>query len=102
MACSSKCRRRSSRLHKAGNGKRQRDNLDDDYDYGDDDLDEEEEEKIAKPAASTSPEEDARKRFLIEEGLRHKYKVISKKSMDDTDLLVSIHNSIVSHELDAA
>jgi hypothetical protein len=40
--------------------------------------------------------DDPNKLFIVEnEGFSEQIKIISKKSMDDTDLLVNIHNSIV-------
>lgn len=44
-----------------------------------------------------SPQE-GQKLYIVENPRDYdSYKIISKKNMDDVDLLVNIHNSIVSH-----
>lgn len=46
----------------------------------------------------SKPSEDSRKLFIIEnEKDRSQYKIINRETMEHTDLLVSIHNSIVSY-----
>jgi len=62
---------------------------------------ESEEEDLEEDKMELKEEKDNDKpKFFVIENERKKdeYRVISKKSMDDTDLLVSIHNSIVKYK----